>query len=1199
MAQGYVPAERSLLLDYLWPLQMTSLRRAVKHRDISVVASITGFLLLKAIVFASTGLLVDVPTETQIPASLVQTSEFDESQLWRVITDDMGGRRLFFLEAIRNTYFNLSSAPVSAYLRSLDGNQGLGLGNVVQDITIPTLRTANATTNFIEISAQLLAFSPQVTCEVANVSYIHLYNSSTDLYALDSPSCSVGHWNWTNPAGKVVDQYQVIDADDQCVLGGTCGPNSLLYWYERVNCSDFDGNAWPGDNLTHETRGNVAYALVAVNLTNQNFRTVFRNNATYGDYDRNLVRSSAVICWMTYDMVDTTIVRNMQTNVITATLNKNGGSVKELADISALQLSELVYSIWPMIYNTGEPTIFNLMTRTLGNDVKQEVLFDHNVLKNLSQIVLKGVANQLMSTMSMSDSSTVIYGQGVVLENRLHFGKLSLWLMFTAGVVLAGLTIVIMWTTRRSYLTREPDSIASMALMVSCNPSVRKTLQFTGGAERRQLKRDLAGVFYRTEHKSSQITASQSMQLEEKSKVLPHTIKWTPYSARKHAMIMTLFFPLLTIVILEVLYQVSNQQNGLTTVGSEASAKAYVVRYISTLVVLGLATLYNALDFSVAAITPFSKLRSGSRTAASTLMITLLGSSPSVAFWKTLRHGHFGGACSSIASNVGSTLTIIVSGLWLVDSVPIRTTSSISLTSSWGTDWVNSSTQDNGAIGILDDIQYGRDVPPSHVLNDIVLPNFTTSGVVDSKSNYTYTLPALRPQLDCEVMTSTSDGSDPVNSMYTPVTSVYNLPPGCLAGPYGNTSLLSYTENQFEAASDSWIVEADFWGLHLTSGATNYYFETFDFDIQFHDDNSTLPDNPHGCPSLFGIFQFVSNFSGHESYEAPDADDYAAIICSQRLQLVPTEVTFVGDPKNMQITKHVLNESAAFFLTNGTDGVTAFPFQVEKHFSYLVCFRSECGEGHGYNDSGASPFFDHVIWGPNGLSLYDLAIPKGSYSGVNTTVLIKAMNELYNKYMTIAAHLNLKADTEASIQPEVIQGSKMTVVLRMKVDQTSKIVLQAQLAVMLVFGIATYVLVDLRGTLPGPPTSIGTVMSLLADSEMCDPKTGVFRHAYPDINDKDLAKSLEGWLFSLGWWEKRGKTVATEIEDSHAVKEAHTHASPISRSNEGKRFGIDIGKADTSNFTSSWSWLKLGGLRKRSQNMRTDKKPTSMASIWI
>lgn len=66
LRQGLADADRSLLLDYLSPLHITSFIGAIRCRHTPVAASIAGFAILKLVVLASTGLLTLAPSNQPI-----------------------------------------------------------------------------------------------------------------------------------------------------------------------------------------------------------------------------------------------------------------------------------------------------------------------------------------------------------------------------------------------------------------------------------------------------------------------------------------------------------------------------------------------------------------------------------------------------------------------------------------------------------------------------------------------------------------------------------------------------------------------------------------------------------------------------------------------------------------------------------------------------------------------------------------------------------------------------------------------------------------------------------------------------------------------------------------------------------------------------------------------------------------------------
>lgn len=85
LRHGPADAERSMLLDYLSPLNITSFFRAVRHRHVSVAASIAGFAILKLVIVFSTGLLTLTPVSVTGPQAVRLTFSFDAQRIWDTI----------------------------------------------------------------------------------------------------------------------------------------------------------------------------------------------------------------------------------------------------------------------------------------------------------------------------------------------------------------------------------------------------------------------------------------------------------------------------------------------------------------------------------------------------------------------------------------------------------------------------------------------------------------------------------------------------------------------------------------------------------------------------------------------------------------------------------------------------------------------------------------------------------------------------------------------------------------------------------------------------------------------------------------------------------------------------------------------------------------------------------------------------------
>ncbi|KAL9109161.1 MAG: hypothetical protein Q9227_006086 [Pyrenula ochraceoflavens] len=106
---------------------------------------------------------------------------------------------------------------------------------------------------------------------------------------------------------------------------------------------------------------------------------------------------------------------------------------------------------------------------------------------------------------------------------------------------------------------------------------------------------------------------------------------------------------------------------------------------------------------------------------------------------------------------------------------------------------------------------------------------------------------------------------------------------------------------------------------------------------------------------------------------------------------------------------------------------------------------------------------------------------------------------------------------------------------RVKLDRTSKLILQILLSAMAVCGLAAVLLVRVRGALPHNPGSIAGTMSLVAGSRLVK-----------EMPEDGGSLGKIRWRYRLGWW-KGGVPVGEKEGRERAGEEE-----------EGVRFGVDI-----------------------------------------
>jgi 8-oxo-dGTP pyrophosphatase MutT (NUDIX family) len=94
---------------------------------------------------------------------------------------------------------------------------------------------------------------------------------------------------------------------------------------------------------------------------------------------------------------------------------------------------------------------------------------------------------------------------------------------------------------------------------------------------------------------------------------------------------------------------------------------------------------------------------------------------------------------------------------------------------------------------------------------------------------------------------------------------------------------------------------------------------------------------------------------------------------------------------------------------------------------------------------------------------------------------------------------------------------------------------------------------------------------------MCDPNAGIMPKHAQRMSAEELQQSLDGWVFSLGWWDASSEMVPEEgseaallesLEETGITKASSNATSPEDRKGVLRRrvFGVDAGRAHAYNF---------------------------------
>ncbi|OHE99930.1 hypothetical protein CORC01_04831 [Colletotrichum orchidophilum] len=1161
MAKGPSPASNSLLLDYVSPILPTGLTRSFRNRHWTVAAAITGSAVLGLATLLSTTLMVPVATRISGPVPVQLNSAFDGSAFWKTTAWTLSNRTVSTVAGqftySDHSFSNISAISATQYLQLLQGQisepVGTQEGVVFQDISIsktPEIRDVE------QISTVVDSIIPNITCEEVDITVFDEMDGNITQFSgtveVHIPSCG-------NPR---IELSICADGTDQCVR------NLTTYNVYRAYCSD---SGIP-DGFQTEAR----LLLMASNITQGD-----KPGSQYYDFDHTtrVANMTAISCQVAYMMAKNTVTTDFEKNETQLHLSESPNTGRRLPNLSDRQLVELLYSVLVAAdaemdgprrdfgndarkYTWGNSTAgsagaFELMSHTIQDaSAGYFRFFDVETMATSATTVLTQLAVLFLKDSFLVGPSETVSAQGTYTQERLRFRPLSLWIVVVCLIVLGLLALSIIFTFSPS-VSQDPSLLASYAAILARSASVDTILAPLGECRTSQISYELVGHRFSTEFDGSTFKIQPHEVIRAHEGLIPEPKRkqhsWIPMTARTYFMVAAFILPMVTIIALEIAYRQAVEHDGFAM--QNTFWTLYGTQYSSALVMLAIANIFHSLDFTITTFSTFSLMRSRAVPSHQGITSNPMREIKPVALLKALRRGHIGLSSSTLAALIGSFLTIIVSNLWVEIVFTTKTNFKTQLTTTWNLEWANSAVDDGGAVTILENVRLNKtQSPDSAVWGDLVFPLFDAIaprddqhgalnlGISSQKLNISIEVPSLRPKLVCHDAAKVDKAeSSSGTSMDTTITATDPLPQACIAGVNGRDKNVS-----FEGTGDA------------TDG---FMALLFDLDIgntvSKHcspcetTPDSTRPDNPMGCPSL-GIF-----FGEH------------ALVCAQVIQQVQVGLEFTSSiGKNGEVVFHRSSltstptpiESTAVNLTRGDSNLDLFPYRIQPHFDQNLT--------NPVSDDAADPFFRYILSGTTGISRGDLV--------KNTDQLIDAINGLYTKFMVQVMDSNIfrrpvVPSTPASQQDQrgFVNGTVSMEESRLTMNYIPKLILQIFLGAMMIFGLAAYILVDLKGTLPRSPHSIASGMALFAGSELCSihiPENAEW------MDKRQLDRLFEGYAFALGWWSRS----ATEAD-------ARSIDSLLDAPVADERFGIDVGTPERLGFqvkgnTTGRRWSKWSAL---------------------
>ncbi|KAF4962308.1 hypothetical protein FSARC_9593 [Fusarium sarcochroum] len=1147
LQKGPAPVDKSLLLDYVSPILPTALWQAIKNRHWFVVASTTGHLLILGTTIFSTGLLILEATEISR-----KSGDFN-----------LKGEFQMKDPSDNATAFKVGPAAAQLYygINFQDLNYPAGTS---EDIIVPELQLPDKFSDHLNYTLTTDGIQVDLDCEILPI---------TNGTKASMP--------WRSILGSFI--VANISTPDCDIKGVTIGVGPDHYYYHQKNATqNYQGlfNVYPcnvdwnyatqylrqNDTETEKMLSNV-YADQRVVMSVADLRISPYNASMSGPQYFYVKEVKVALCKPSYNLQKFDVQSSSVLNGSAQAVMSAGATSRKkvLSGWPNGALAKGVYSSSGSLYlGTGGqdyalsqvvPTFFQLMSMKNGN-TSVGAFLDEDLLIKTGKAVFKGIGTQLMRQITLQPTNKKVEGQITYVEDRLHVKALSTGFMCAFLGLLALLSVGMIFIRPQNIIPHEPGSIATTATVLAASHLLRSTLANMGSLRRSQIRTRLEGLGFRSTVVPGPRLAfvvEPIAQSKEQISTKPANAEaltvswWWPVAGTGWFLCLAIILPLIIIAVLEVVQHLSDVNSGFVAIGPSDSI--VLATYIPAAAVLGIASMYSAIEFMLAVFAPYQSLKQGQSTAQRSLNLNMIGKLLPHAAFKSLKSRHFALLVALLANFIGSFLTIVVSGLYSAGEIPQTRDVMIQQADSFDLERVDLSLDDNQAAAIDSLIEYLDLDYPQWTHSGLVYNHFNSPDVkfknASAEAPLNINVPAIRPKLNCTSVTEEKR-----------ITKVIDDQDGSfMASLPGGNGIVSAVPGYMLVGLNTTLDFAKWCATPPTENATEgwwmqYFYVPYDMVpayvgkasmMQWQDGtifaDGAVDTNPtsgsgygasglatggNGCPT-FALTLGTLGATGLETIGNVSrwqfAYDLGTVMCYQNLEQVDTNLTWsVPGFEFTSPGKPKADESTATLLKNEA-GSERFEFAINAWLQGLsdsVYNRTVPGPN---NTDAAVNYVDNfikaLVYSKSGRPLEDLI------GKMNEKNLSEAANDLYKVYMPQAISLNMRTNStkDNSRLPSYTGTLTTSGHSRLRQNKGTKIALQAMLATMAACAIATTLLMRVRDVLPHNPCSIAGTATLIAGSEISTPQ-----FVPPGAewrNDRELRQVgvFENNVYTLKWWD--------------------------------------------------------------------------------
>ncbi|KAJ4989773.1 hypothetical protein SVAN01_04803 [Stagonosporopsis vannaccii] len=1061
LQQKPTPASRTLFMDYITPGKPEALWTSLRRSHWPVAITIVNSFLITLLTVSSTGLL------------MLQSTPFVRYDCRLNVTDDFA------------TSFDISttnSAPVLATLAIQNGTipfpPGTSRNSAFQNLAPPTFLSGF---DGVEIEGLTSTFYGGLQCETATVKsgysgcsdrQCHSFNTSLDI---TTPTCEIRGYNltWACPRS-----FNATSCSMNRTWGIGCDrfadgydQNRLILMYGDLK-QDLVSATKNGTNPTELDTGKTTTIVCEAKYNITGTQAVMDHDGNLKNNPRPATTTARVQQFPAYDLVDA---------LLTA------------CDAAGIVLDGS-YSYWAW---SSDPwsAVHRLFERMFDATCPSSDRRDPNVLQSCANEVFSMVTAQMVKQNLMRPSTDTTIGICRGTEDRLRVRGVSLYLMGAVLVLLMLSTIGLLYVAPRAYSSRDPSSIGGLALVLSQSPALLSRLSSSGSVDLKTMRTQMDKVECQTlltqkGQKWQFAIDLSSTDVSEEQHTTPDAAPryeptyWRPVSLRPLFKSLVIVALLILVVLLEVLYSISQKNDGLTEVDPQGNQRFAWV-YVPAIVMITAQTLVGMIAFSSLMIFPYFHLRSGKFNTRSDVLQNYASETAIKSLWRSAAARHVIVASMALAMLLTPLLTIAVSGLYTAQATSTQIPVTLSVRDQMNSSFITrdiSVMDDQGLptsannIGLLlsqnftfprwtyDELAFPEatlEIPPT--VNISTLP----------RGNITVMLPGLRSDLNCSV---------------------------AAAVPTNFTDILG---DRFRKAN-------------VTGWEPFNKYGTIYSDLSW----------PNPGENPFGFFQSC----GNEDYRDKGSTfcgalgtsevNWNAFTCSSILNQLDVELTI--DVSTLTIIAAAPDESTVRFFSNQTvapGDLSDWPSSMIPALFGSANFRDAVA---GYYD----PAFQAVVWG---LGTHDSLdnFPMKEY--MSNDGFEKVAKQLKHVHRTLTAQsanmIRIPLNTSSPLAPPASVNATLINpnIYRLHQSAISTRILDGLLIAIALCIALSFFLMDTREVLPKNPASIAAGASLVAaDARML--QSDILPEGAQWYSDAELEekKVWDGLFFRLGWWDSEG-----------------------------------------------------------------------------